>query len=328
VDARDRFVTALAEHVNLAYYREGDIFLDVREIEAIGHEQEASDEDMRTALAWLDEQGLLEQMEGGHSYSNGAGLALRYEQEADRPLYWQHNDLRRRILKLAAEAHGRGDDDLYYRGEEERFIEAPWAETYAASQTLAHLGLLEVYPYMGHSFRARITPLGYEVQRDNRELANELPTSAAEDEDATANVAADALRDVILSVEGLLDEREWGGAARELQVGDEQYREGHWTDAVREYYRALESGLKHRLDELSVTYGGGAALNDLAKLAATNDLIPVNYQAMFGFVDTIRSPRSHGAGGNVEEVEIGQAEALLMGNHVRTLLLYLGQRPG
>jgi len=26
-------------------------------------------------------------------------------------------------------------------------------------------------------------------------------------------------------------------------------------------------------------------------------------------------------------VEIGQAEALLIGNHIRTLLLYLGNRP-
>jgi hypothetical protein len=59
----------------------------------------------------------------------------------------------------------------------------------------------------------------------------------------------------------------------------------------------------------------------LARLAADHDLIPVNYQAMFGFADSIRSPRSHGAGGNVEEIEIGQAEALLIGNHVRTLLL-------
>jgi hypothetical protein len=29
----------------------------------------------------------------------------------------------------------------------------------------------------------------------------------------------------------------------------------------------------------------------------------------------------------VEELEVGPAEALLMGNHVRALLLYLGQRP-
>jgi len=55
----------------------------------------------------------------------------------------------------------------------------------------------------------------------------------------------------------------------------------------------------------------------------------VNYDALFGFTDSIRSPRSHGAAGRAEtigEVEVGQAEALLIGNNARTLLLYLGQR--
>ena len=105
------------------------------------------------------------------------------------------------------------------------------------------------------------------------------------------------------------------------------YRDGHWTDAVRENYAALESGLKHRLDEAEVAYAEGAALRDLAKLTASEGLIPTNYQALFTFVASIRSPRSHGAGATIEEVEIGKAEALLMGNHARALLLYLGQRP-
>jgi hypothetical protein len=155
-----------------------------------------------------------------------------------------------------------------------------------------------------------------------------LPVSAAEDETAGADVAPDAMRDLILNVDDLLAKRGWVGAARELSRGDAQYRDGHWTDAVREYYAALESGLKHRLDEGGVEYADGATLKDLAKVAASQDLVPTNYQALFGFADSIRSPRSHGAGANVVEVEVGKAEALLMGNHVRTLLLYLGQRPG
>ena len=57
------------------------------------------------------------------------------------------------------------------------------------------------------------------------------------------------MRELILSVEDLLARREWTGAAGELQSGDDQYRDGHWIDAVREYYSALESGLKHRLDK-------------------------------------------------------------------------------
>jgi hypothetical protein len=177
-----------------------------------------------------------------------------------------------------------------------------------------------------------ITPRGRELQRDTSELGRELPVSAAEDDDAVADVVPDALQSLILDVEALLEKRGWTGAARELARGDEQYEQGHWTDAVREYYAALESALKHRLDEAGVAYPGGAALRDLAKQAASENLtsenlIPINYQAMFGFADSIRSPRSHGAGGSVEDVEVGKAEALLMGNHVRALLLYLGQRP-
>ncbi|HEV2771566.1 MAG TPA: hypothetical protein VGV57_01845 [Thermoleophilaceae bacterium] len=125
----------------------------------------------------------------------------------------------------------------------------------------------------------------------------------------------------------MLTQRGWTGAARELARGDEQYREGHWIDAVREYYAALESGLKHGLEEGEATYAAGAALRDLAKVAASEDLIPTNYQALFIFADSIRSPRTHGAGATIAEVEVGKAEALLMGNHVRALLLYLGQRP-
>jgi hypothetical protein len=243
-------------------------------------------------------------------------------------VFWEHNKLRRQVLKLASGAYDAGQNELTYQEGEEQFVDASWAEAFAASRSLEYMGLLQITPAMGHTFLGEHHSRGYEVQRDQRELARVLPTSAAEDEDATTRVAEDALREIILSVEDLLEQRGWTGAKRELRLGDDQYRDGHWTDAVREYYRALESGLKHRLDETGVECSEGAALNDLARLAADHDLIPVNYQALFGFVSSIRSPRSHGAGGKVEELELGQAEALLMGNHGRTLLLYLGQRPG
>jgi len=327
MDARERFTTALAERVNTMLYAEGVVFLATREIERIAEETGAADHEARAVLGLVDQEGLLERQEGGWDYSDGEGLALRYEQ-ADRKLFWEHNALRRRVLALAAEAYERGEDELVYREDAEKFIDTPWAETFAASKTLAYLGLLDVRPFMGHNFHAQITPAGYELQRDHRALQRELPTSGAEDEEGAEAVTSDALRELITSVENLLTKREWAGAARELRRGDDQYRNGDWTDAVREYYAALESALKHRLDEAGVDYGEGAALNRLARIAADQNLIPVNYQALFGFVDSIRSPRSHGTGGEVEEVEVGQAEALLMGNHVRALMLYLGHRPG
>jgi hypothetical protein len=135
------------------------------------------------------------------------------------------------------------------------------------------------------------------------------------------------LAELITSVDQLLEQRRWQGARRELRRGDSQYDAGHWVDAVSEYYSALESGLKHRLDEATASYAEKAALRDLAREAVNANLIPPNYQQLFGFADSIRSPRRHGAGGRVEEVEVGPAEALLMANHVHALLLYLGQRP-
>jgi hypothetical protein len=328
MDARDRFVTALAEAVSTAYYAEGYIFFSIEQINAIAVEHQVPEAEARATLDLLDERGLLRRQEGGRDYADGIGLLLRYE-EADRRLFWQRNALRREILRLAAIAYDEGAGDLSYKEGDEQFADAPWAEEFAASQSLEYLGLVEVQPFFGHNFDVEITPSGRELQRDARQLSRDLPVNAAEDEEAGADVAPDALRELILAVEDLLAKRGWTGAARELARGDDQYRDGHWTDAVREYYAALESGLKHRLDEAGVAHADGAALRDLARLAASEDLdlIPTNYQALFGFADTIRSPRSHGAGAKIVEVEVGKPEALLMGNHVRALLLYLGQRP-
>jgi hypothetical protein len=326
VEARSRFITALAKRVSDEYYASGEIYLSVREIDALAEAESVPENEARAALRLLDDNGLLIAQEGGHSYSDGMGLALRYE-DADRQLFRQRNGLRREILALTAKAYDEGIGELVYEEGNEQFLDRPWAEAYAASRALEYMGLVDVRPFLGHDFQVSITSAGYELQRNPSELHRELPTTAAEDETATANVAPDALQELILTVEDLLGQRGWDGAAEELRRGDDQYREGHWTDAVREYYATLESGLKHRLDDAAVGYSAGAALKDLAKSAASHGLIPTNYQALFGFIDSIRSPRSHGRGGAVSEVEVGQAEALLMGNHVRALLLYLGHRP-
>lgn len=326
MEARDRFISVLAEAVSTGYYAEGELYLSIEEISAIAEAQQVPDAEARAGLDLLDERGLLQRQQGGWAYGDGIGLLVQYEQ-ADRRVFWQRNLLRREILRLAAVVYDEGTVELSYREGDEQFVDAPWAQAYAASKSLEYLGLVEVRPFLGHDFDVRITPSGRELQRDGRHLSGELPISAAEDEDAGAAIPADALQQLILSVEDLLAQRGWTGATRELARGDEQYREEHWIDAVREYYAALESGLKHLLDEAEAAYADGAALRDLARLAASEGLVPTNYQALFIFADSIRSPRSHGAGATIAEVEVGKAEALLMGNHVRALLLYLGQRP-
>ena len=150
-----------------------------------------------------------------------------------------------------------------------------------------------------------------------------------DDEEAQIVVAPDALREIITSCEAILEALGWKTALVELGRGDKEYGDRDWVNAVREYYNALESGLKYALGIEDEAVEGNRALHKLAGQATRAGLIPVNYAALFGFADTIRSPRSHGGGRRAEEVgevEVGQAEALLMGNHARTLLLYLGQR--
>jgi hypothetical protein len=92
------------------------------------------------------------------------------------------------------------------------------------------------------------------------------------------------------------------------------------------YYATVESGLRYRIDKAGATVAEGAALETLAKRAGELDLIPTNYQALFGFIGSIRSPRWHGRGPRPGEVPVGPAEALLMGHHVRALL-DLAHRP-
>ena len=127
--------------------------------------------------------------------------------------------------------------------------------------------------------------------------------------------------------EQALRERGWTNALDELGRGDAGYADGRWADAVAEYYAAVESGLLYRIDEVGEKVSETKALKGLASRARELDLIPATYQALFGFLDSVRSPRTHGQGPRLETVEIGPAESLLMGNHARALLVYLAQRP-
>src|SRR5688500_19011425 len=102
---------------------------------AIAEAEKIPDNEARAALRLLDDQGLLVAQEGGRSYSDGMGLALRYE-EADRPLFWHRNLLRREILILAAKGYDAGEPDLAYREDTETFIDRPWAEAYATAKSL------------------------------------------------------------------------------------------------------------------------------------------------------------------------------------------------
>lgn len=215
VEARDRFIASLAKRVSDEYYSRGEIYISIEEISQIATADGLEEAELRAVLRLLNDNGLLIAQEGGHSFSDGVGLMLRYE-EADRQLFWSRNALRRQILQRAVEAFDQGHE-LEYQQQGERFVDVPWEQAFAATKALEYLGMLEIRPFMGGDFDAEITSYGDELSRDLEALARALPTTAAEDVDGTPPVAADALARVIRDVKQLLHEREWVGAARELR---------------------------------------------------------------------------------------------------------------
>jgi hypothetical protein len=91
---------------------------------------------------------------------------LHYEQEIDRRAFYEANAPRRELLAAAA-----------------------------AARMLAATGLGELSESLGHRFYFSLTADGYELARDETQLARELPLSATEDEDADTPVAADVMAD-------------------------------------------------------------------------------------------------------------------------------------
>jgi hypothetical protein len=271
-------------------------------------------------------------VEASPGYYQGTAFLLLHHELFDREAAYQQNRIRRYVLR------GMGDLDKTASGGRSTFIQFRWddSEPYGMNEMFIAARVLEGLDLISMSdrqlpaiFGASLTSRGYEALRDERLLSELLPVTPTEDEAAHAPVASDALKTLIVSCEQLLDRRGWKQALVELSRGDSQYRDRDWVNAVREYYAALESGFKYGLRE-DIAHDGGRALNKLARQAAEVGLIPSNYQALFGYLDSVRSPRSHGGGPKVAktgEIEIGPAEALLAGNLVRTLLLYLGQRP-
>jgi hypothetical protein len=125
----------------------------------------------------------------------------------------------------------------------------------------------------GRAHYVALTQAGYDLARDEEALRLVLPRNTSEDEEVHTPVVPDVVTELVMSVEQALRARGWASALDELARGDARYREGKWADAVGEYYSALESGLRYRIDEAGATAAEGAALETLAKRAGELDLI-------------------------------------------------------
>lgn len=185
------------------------------------------------------------------------------------------------MLATLLEADEGGFAGFDFNSDEEGWTEHSQGELIAAARTLDALGLADIKGQTSGYVMLRITSEGVRVASDPREVARTLPVSSTEDDEGTAQLVADAMGQLILDVEQLLGERGWAEALRELREGDDAFAEGRWRDAVREYYRAVESALKYRLAETSIVHSDSAALRKLASLAVEHELVPSNYQALF-----------------------------------------------
>jgi hypothetical protein len=322
-DLETRFLTALCLRADEALRTGGVAWLYDHDVQAVADKFNIAEAQLDRFIAKLDNRALLGD-EGG--FYEAMPLVVLYEEQLDRKEFRRRNALRREVLERAAQADDASEQLKFHEGEEE-FIDRPWLELIVALRYLHYYDFVRLDEMLGHNFWFEITHEGYDLMRNEAELGRRLPTTATDDEEAHTPVVADTLRELITDVDELLQRRGWSGARAELARGDKQYGASHWVDAVSEYYAAVESGLKHRLDEVSIAYSPGASLRDLARLAADGALIPANYQALFTYLDSVRSPRRHGRGAAPDPVEVGPAEALLMANHARSLLLYLGHRP-
>lgn len=328
--SEDRLKQAVAAAAYAKGLESGYPHLFDTEIHELGTKLGAPDHEVRQCIrALCDEFHLVENSPG---YYHATPFLLLYHELFDREAAYRQNTIRRYLLRAM------GDLDKTAGPSGARFVQFRWDENepygvnemFIAAQVLEGLNLISMGDRgLPAIFGASLTSRGDEGLRDERLLSELLPVTPTEDEAAHASVAPDALKTMIVSCEQLLDERGWKQALVELGRGDKEYRDRDWVNAVREYYAALESGFKYAIGE-EPTHDEGRALKGLAKRAADVGLIPSNYQSLFGYIDSVRSPRSHGGGPKAEEageIEIGPAEALLVANLARSLLLYLGHRP-
>ena len=321
----DRLRRAVASRAHRKFFDDGYGWIGREDTGAAREEARADERQLQLVLREFTENWLLEDKHHG-SYMTTPHLALWYETEVDRDAFLERNQLRRKMLATLLEADEEGSAGFDFNADEDGWTEHSQGELVAAGKTLDILGLVDTRGQSSGYMMLRITAEGVRVASDPHELAKALPVSATEDDEGAEQIVADAMRALIFDVEQLLDARGWSEALAELKEGDDAFADERWRDAVREYYRAVESGLKYRLAEAGATFADSSALRKLAALAVQHDLVPPNYQDMFGFLDSIRSPRSHGGGPKPKPVPVGRNEAFLMGNHARALLLYLGGR--
>lgn len=183
MEARERFELALARLYRDKLVREGVVFIEGNEIEALAANEGVPDPLAALILDDLSAKGLIEQDHG--LYRGGEQLILSYEQEHDRAAFYESNGARRELLAAAADALDAGEEITFRPDPADNYTARPWNEARAAAHMLQAFGLGKLGEFLGGNFVFSVTVNGYELARDSAALASALPISA--DEDAVMN---------------------------------------------------------------------------------------------------------------------------------------------
>ena len=220
MDAKTRLIRAIAASAYAQALETGyGGFFDFDELAA---EVGASETDARQAVRTLRDGYFLTEEQPG--YAKATPKLLLDHEERDLAASYRQNAVRRHVLREAAEAGDQGGRAEYKVGSEEPFSQN---ELYMAANVLDYLDLVDCDSgNFNNHFSATITSRGYELVSDERLLRATLPVTPTEDEQAQPTVASDALKNVIISCEQLLEKRGWLQALVELRRGDKEQAEG------------------------------------------------------------------------------------------------------
>lgn len=289
MEAKERFRRAAAAvaHEQLVATGWDHYFFD--DFAQVQQEAGASDNESRIVVTAMEDEHLVSRSEGRH-FRATPFLALLHENYAPEAAYDQ-NQVRRAVLREAWRVQAEGSPWVRFDSSDVEELGYPVERLRAAARVLDAAGYVELKSEFTGSFICGMRSKGNELMADEALLRATLPLTLGEDDDVMPTVAPDVLKELILSCEQLLETKGWKNALDELRRGDDQYAKGDWVNAVREHYSSLESGFKYAL-HVEGQEADTNALKSLAKLAAERGLIPPNYQALFGFPNSIRSPRS------------------------------------
>lgn len=258
------------------------------------------------------------------SFTGKPNGILVYE-DLNNELKFEANLLRRKIMKFLKSKYEQ-DPTLIIDEQDvqSKFPDYTTVELFREIQFLKETYKIDASFTSGYTYAIILSKISWGHLKTEQDFIDTFPINNDES-GKYVKVTHDILRDLHTNLDQILNTLKWDSVKSEFNEGNTRLSKKDYAGAVKDYYSALESAIKYKLTSSNVQFGSGASLKDLTSALEKSGLIPRNYKHVFDFVNSIRSPRSHGLGTSTEVVTIHEKEALLMKNHVSSLIVYLAQ---